>query len=61
MPHDDACCDQWAKIRPYLGWFQIDGTSRLAMPVIGPPVANASRVNFCPSCGAPRRTAEWEP
>lgn len=54
------CCDYWPKIRPHLGWFQIDGTNELVMPVIGTAAPGAIRVDFCPSCGAPRRDATWE-
>ena len=58
------CCDHWAAIRPHLGWFVVHGdegqeTDQLVMPVIGPAVAGAKRVNFCPSCGAPTRQATW--
>ena len=55
------CCDNWPKIRPLLGWFQLappDG--QLVMPVIGSAVAGAPRVNFCPSCGAPVRNVVWK-
>ena len=58
QPH---CCDYWPKIRPLLGWFEIDEpeVGTLVMPVIGLAVPGAPRVNFCPSCGAPVRQAMW--
>lgn len=53
------CCKQWIKIRPLLGWFQIDGSDMLVMTVLGRPVSGATRVLHCPRCGAPVRDAKW--
>lgn len=36
-----------------------EGNDEMLMPVIGPAVPGAIRVNFCPSCGASRRDATW--
>lgn len=56
----DPCCDYWLKIRPLLGWFQVDPPDgELVCPVIGQPVPGAPRVNFCPSCGAQVRGETW--
>lgn len=61
-PKTEPCCAEWPKIRPHLGWFETDAPEpgALAMPVIGPAVSDAVRVNFCPSCGTPVRNARWK-
>lgn len=61
-PRTELCCAEWPRIRPLLGWFEIDApeAGTLVMPVIGRPEPGALRVNFCPSCGAPVRNATWK-
>ena len=55
-PH---CCYVWPKIAGRFCWFELDGEPDVSvMPCL---FANNEywRVNYCPSCGAPRRSTIW--
>lgn len=58
-PSTPDCCDVWERIKGRFSWFDFDdepGCS--AMPSL---LAHGTywRINFCPSCGAPRRSTIW--
>jgi len=51
------CCDAWVAIRPRLGWYEFDDDPGVyAMPCVAGTIF---RVNYCPICGAQRRSAIW--
>ena len=51
------CCEQWPAIREHLHWFEFaDEPGCYAMAHFP---GTMLRVNFCPSCAAPRRMAIW--
>lgn len=55
------CCDIWPKIRDSFAWFQFDDYRNVyAMPCIEDVECKPVwRVNYCPSCGAERRSVVW--
>ena len=51
------CCESWSIIRPSLGWFEFqDWPGVFTMACLA---GHERRVNFCPACGAERRSAIW--
>ncbi len=65
MTHDPPpsttpdCCEAWSTVRELLDWFVFeDWPGVCAMPVL-PGSEHGLRVNFCPVCGAERRSAIW--
>jgi hypothetical protein len=53
------CCKVWPTIRGHFSWFDFEDEPEVsAMPSL---LADGQywRVNFCPSCGAKRRSTIW--
>ena len=55
---DDDCCAMWALMLPSLLWMHTDTEPHLLlMPCLRGSDMSRVRVNYCPSCGVPRRGA----
>jgi hypothetical protein len=53
----EDCCAAWVAIRPHLKWYSfVDDPGVYTMPSIP---ESGYRVNYCPSCGAVRRSSIW--
>lgn len=57
------CCEVWSSLVPTFDWYRFDDFPELlAMPCVQDHNGQQWRINYCPSCGAPRRdaiTREW--
>ena len=53
------CCDVWPAIRGRFAWFDLADNKDIS---VMPSLINEGiyfRVNFCPACGAERRSTVW--
>jgi hypothetical protein len=58
-PSTPDCCEVWPQIRGRFGWFDFEDEPTVsAMPSLFGE-GQHWRVNYCPSCGAPRRSTIW--
>ena len=59
IPSTPDCCDAWPHIAGRFSWFDLDADPNIS---VMPSLFAAGihwRVNYCPSCGAPRRATVW--
>lgn len=55
----EPCCARWNALRSTLRWFADETSQTRAVPCLVDSAGDFVRVQYCPSCGAPRRDVTW--